>query len=407
MKKARSYWRFLTILLLVLVTGLGGTGVAVAAEAQRDVSLTTAYPDITIVKNQTVSLPILVTNRGEVDERLDIKVSTVPEGWVVDLLNNLSSSRYSVRGLYLTVDEGSLVVYFQAKPPAGAAVGEYVFVIEALSHDEIVQSSLQITVAITEQATVLSRVNLITEYPDLAGPSDSSFEFKVTLTNDSSDDRTYAFSAEAPPQWEIFFRPAFGDKIITSLGMKAGDSEDIKVDLFPPLYALPGTYSATIKATSGEVEGSAVITVTLLEKEVELTPDIEILSLTGRVDTEAIAGKETHFSILLTNRGSGKTEAINFYASKPEQWTVTFVPQRVPIMQPGESREIDIFIMPPSKAIAGDYMLTLRANALGVADTMDLRVAVGSSTVWGWLGLFIVLLVIAGMVTLFWRMGRR
>ena len=189
--------------------------------------------------------------------------------------------------------------------------------------------------------------------------------------------------------------------------MEAGDSEDFKVDVFPALYALPGTYNITVKVTSGEVEGTTDITVTIMEEEVELTQEIEILSLTGRVDTEAIAGKETHFSILLTNRGSGKTEAINFYASKPEEWSVTFVPQRVPIMQPGESREIDIFITPTSKAIAGDYSLTLRANALGVADTMDLRVAVGNSTIWGWLGLIIVLLVITGMVTLFWRLGRR
>lgn len=407
MKRGRLFYRWLVILLLTLSTGLAGTGVAIAAEAQRDILLTTTYPAITIAKNQTVSLPVTVTNRGEVDEQLDIEISSLPEGWVADLRSGLSADSYRVRGLYLTIEEGSQVVYFQAKAPAGTAVGEYVFVVDAVSSDDVIHSSLQITVMIAEQEATVSRVHLITTYPDLAGPSDSGFEFKISVTNDSSDDRTYSFSAETPPQWDVSFRPAFEDKIISSLGIKAGKSEDIKVEIIPPLYALSGSYKTTVKAVSGEVEGNIDLAVNVIEKEPELTQELELLSLSGRINTEAIAGKETHFSLLLTNRGSAGLEDINFFSSKPDQWLVTFVPQRVTSMQPAESREIDVFITPPAKAIAGDYSLNLRANAVGISDVVDLRVSVGNSTVWGWLGLFIVLLVIAGMVTLFWRLGRR
>jgi uncharacterized membrane protein len=38
---------------------------------------------------------------------------------------------------------------------------------------------------------------------------------------------------------------------------------------------------------------------------------------------------------------------------------------------------------------------------------MELRVTVRSSTAWGWIGIGVIVVVIAGLVTLFIRMGRR
>lgn len=407
MSQVRSSYFFLVIMLLTLVAGLSSAGMAAAAEVERGISLSTTYPSITIARNQSVTLPIKLADRGQVDEQLNISISSAPEGWVADLLNKEAGDSYRVRSLYLVVGEEPRLIYFRAKPPAGVEPGDYIFLVEAVSRDGVVRSSLKITIGIEEKVTVLGRVTLTATYPDLRGPSGESFEFKIAVTNEGSEDQTFSFSAEAPRDWEVTFHPAYEQRLISALGVKAGKSEDIKVQLTPSLYVSPGTYFATVKAASGNIEGAVKLTITVFEKERELTKELEMLTLTGRLDTEAIAGRETYLPLLVTNRGSAELERINFYATKPEGWTVTFTPQTIPSMVPGESREVAVVIMPTSKTIAGDYSLTLRGNAIGVADSIELRVTVGQSTVWGWVGLAIVLVVIAGMVTVFWRLGRR
>ena len=64
-------------------------------------------------------------------------------------------------------------------------------------------------------------------------------------------------------------------------------------------------------------------------------------------------------------------------------------------------------ITPPAKAIAGDYVTTLRANARGESASATFRVAVATSTQWGIIGVGIIgaaLLILVGAVA---RFGRR
>jgi uncharacterized membrane protein len=63
-------------------------------------------------------------------------------------------------------------------------------------------------------------------------------------------------------------------------------------------------------------------------------------------------------------------------------------------------------ITPTAKAIAGDYVTTVRANARGDTSSQTFRVAVQTSTQWGIIGVAIVgiaLLVLVGAVAWFGR----
>jgi len=69
---------------------------------------------------------------------------------------------------------------------------------------------------------------------------------------------------------------------------------------------------------------------------------------------------------------------------------------------------IDAVIKPPRETIAGDYVVTMIANSSGLANReFELRVTVLTPTVLGWVGIVIVLVVIAGLAVLFRRLGRR
>jgi len=99
---------------------------------------------------------------------------------------------------------------------------------------------------------------------------------------------------------------------------------------------------------------------------------------------------------------------MTFSSTKPEGWEITYTPKEIDSLGAGLTQEVDVVITPPDKTIAGDYGITLRGLAeQGLSDTIELRVTVLTSTIWGWVGILIVVVVVAGLAVLFWRLGRR
>ena len=62
---------------------------------------------------------------------------------------------------------------------------------------------------------------------------------------------------------------------------------------------------------------------------------------------------------------------------------------------------------PQGKTIAGDYMINFKADTGTISQTMDVRVTVLTPTIWGWVGIIIIVVVIAGLAVLFMKLGRR
>jgi uncharacterized membrane protein len=55
----------------------------------------------------------------------------------------------------------------------------------------------------------------------------------------------------------------------------------------------------------------------------------------------------------------------------------------------------------------GDYSVGITADAGKVQKNLELRVTVRARPVWGWLGVLIILVVVGGLVFVFYRFGRR
>ena len=76
-------------------------------------------------------------------------------------------------------------------------------------------------------------------------------------------------------------------------------------------------------------------------------------------------------------------------------------------LAPEQNREVQALVTPSEKAIAGDYVATLRASSRGENTSGQFRITVATSTVWGAAGVGIIaiaLLVLVGAVA---RFGRR
>jgi uncharacterized membrane protein len=80
---------------------------------------------------------------------------------------------------------------------------------------------------------------------------------------------------------------------------------------------------------------------------------------------------------------------------------VTFNPDKIENLNPWDEREVEVVIKPPPKTIAGDYMTTLEFNSDPQTSieppSLEIRVTVGTSTKWGWIGAGIVIAVVVGL----------
>ena len=173
------------------------------------------------------------------------------------------------------------------------------------------------------------------------------------------------------------------------------------------LYPEQGEYICTFRITStdGVVDETMELTARVTDRyEVSIASGLT----DGNLNPKVTAGKEYHFPLLLYNASTTNIEDVAFTVSKPDDWEVTFDPETINSVESGVMEEIDVIITPPGSTISGDYIVTIRANSEQYTpDSIKLRVTVQTSTLWGGAGVAIVVAVIAGLIVMFMRLGRR
>lgn len=271
------------------------------------------------------------------------------------------------------------------------------------------------SLVISQPATILAqdespgeeKIELTTPYTKLEGTSGTSFEFEVELNYQGSEARVFDLVATGPKNWTVYITPSYPkDKRIRDIRLEPGKAygEKINVTAIPPFWLMPepGEYQITLEATSGEIKGTIELTAVVTAKyDLSLTPTEE------RYNTSATAGKDNYFPVLVANEGSAPIDNITFSSNKPGGWTIEFLPDKVDSLIAGNFQTIDINIKPPPKTIAGDYKITLIANGKQARDNMDIRVSVETPPVGQWVGVGIIVLVIAGLAVIFMRFSRR
>jgi len=259
-----------------------------------------------------------------------------------------------------------------------------------------------------EQPPPEEKLELICKYPTFEGKSGDSFTFEVELKWLGSEARTFDLALiDVPPRWSAMIMAGYPEKKISVIGLEPEMEypEGVKVE-FAPLFGElpePGDYTVTLELSSGDIKEAIE-----LKAVVTTVYRFAFYTATGRLNTEVTAGEENHLSIIAANTGQAVIGKIDLLSSKPSGWTITFSPDEVESLEPGLAQEVDVIIKPPAKTITGDYMVTMQAITKDLSPReIELRVTVLTPTVWGWVAILIVLVVIAGLGVIFWRLGRR
>jgi len=255
------------------------------------------------------------------------------------------------------------------------------------------------------------------KYPIQSGTADSGFSFDVDLKYVGGEEsQLFDLSAEGPSGWLVRVQQSVaGTKELPAVVLDPTQTyggEKVVVIAVPPYWVItePGDYNIRLQAASGDLAGSIDLTAGITARY-----EFKVETDTGLLNTKATAGKESHLTIVVSNTGTANLDKVMFSSSKPsgigdERWDIIFTPDELEGLKPLEEHEVNVTIKPPSKTITGDYMITLRTNSdplTSRSPELKIRVTVGTSTKWGWIGAGIIVAVIAGLVLGFRKLGRK
>lgn len=361
--------------------------------AYKGLWISTPYPSVGVAANESVELDLTLRNSGMPPQRVTLSAPGLPAKWNALFLGD----GRPVDSAFLAPDS-SVDVTLRVAPPEGVKPGVYQFRVAAQSDGG---NTFNLPIELKIGQSLPARLALATELPSLRGSPTSTFSYDVTLINESGRDAVARLDAAAPPGFRVTFKEGYGSQELTSIPVKPGEKRDLKVSVDPG-EAQAGIYEVGIRASTDE--SNAQLTLAL---DVTGQPDLALAGQDGRLSAEANAGKATQLTVFVENTGTAPARDIKFSSSQPSDWKITFKPESIDELPPSERQEVTAMLTPSSKAIAGDYMVTLRANGDGASQSSDFRITVETSTIWGIVGLVVIAASVVVLSLAVMRFGRR
>jgi uncharacterized membrane protein len=360
--------------------------------------LTTQDAAVGAAPGKAITFPVDVFNNTPKQERIKLSVVTAPKDWAPVFQDR----GYDVTEQDLLPGKDNTVT-FQVTPPTGAAAGSQRISLQATT-DDGQTAKLDLGVTISGSAGG-GNLKLTTDYPLLKGASGTKFEFKATIANNTGKDNTFGLSATSPGNdWQVFFQPSFDTKQISSTPVKSGATADVNVEVQSPATAKPADFPISVKVSDDAGDTASVdLKVTIIGNY-----KVDLTTPTQQLNTNATAGQAKTLQVIVANTGSAAVQNLSLSATGlPSGWTMTFQPDKVDSIDPGTVRQVQATLTPAPKAIAGDYSISLSASSTQASINKDFRVTVETPTIWGWVGIGIVVIVVGGLVWMFASYSRR
>ncbi|HZP99349.1 MAG TPA: NEW3 domain-containing protein [Reyranella sp.] len=389
--------RLLAVLaLLVMPVCLVGQAIAAEPPAPPPVKglwLLTEYPSQTVRPGEIANVRFKLQNSGLAPEQLNLSVTGTPPGWKIDILGGGQPVAAAMAAL-----NESVSLQLRVDVPKDAKPGSQYVVVHAKGPTQSIDLPITLTIANETPA----KLTIKSKLPSLMGTPKSSFDYTLSVANDSGKDLTVALSAQAPSGFQSTFTEGYGSNEISQIPIEAGQSKDIKIKVTPPRDVKAGTYPVNVRVAAEGATAEQKVTL-----QISGQGKLALSTKDGRLSGEATVGKTSDFTLVLSNDGTAPVEDIEMSGSVPNEWKVEFTPKNIASLAPNEKKEVHAAVTPSDKAIAGDYVSTFRANGKGESSSADFRITVTTSTIWGIVGIGIIavaLLVLLGAVA---RFGRR
>jgi len=379
------------IFLLVSLIALTGPIPARAQEGQ-GLLLFSDYPARVAELGETVTFNLTLRLTASTPQTVYLDVQGLPEGWEA----TFRGGGNVVRAVFVEPGKDA-TVSLRVVVPENAPGDTYRWTVVARGEGSSAQFPLEVTVA----AKLPPRLSLSVDLPTLRGSATTTFRYDANLKNEGDEETTVNLQASAPQGFLVSFR--YIGQEVTSLPVGANESKRISIEARPYAQIPAGTYPIEVVALGGESEDRVS-----LVAEVTGQPDLIIRTPDERLSTQVYTGRETPVQLVVQNNGSAPALNVELSASAPSGWSVRFEPERVLEIPVGQRVEITMHVKPADKAVAGDYMLTVRARPQdGGYESADFRITVLTSTLWGVVGILLIAVAVAVVGWAVMRFGRR
>jgi len=379
------------IFLLVSLIALTGPIPARAQEGQ-GLLLFSDYPARVAELGETVTFNLTLRLTASTPQTVYLDVQGLPEGWEA----TFRGGGNVVRAVFVEPGKDA-TVSLRVVVPENAPGDTYRWTVVARGEGASAQFPLEVTVA----AKLPPRLSLSVDLPTLRGSATTTFRYDANLKNEGDEETTVNLQASAPQGFLVSFR--YMGQEVTSLPVGANESKRISIEARPYAQIPAGTYPIEVAALGGESEARVS-----LVAEVTGQPDLTITTPDERLSTQVYTGRETPVRLVVQNNGSAPALNVELSASAPSGWSVRFEPDRIQEIPVGQQVEVTMHVKPADKAVAGDYMLTVRARPQeGGYESADFRITVLTSTLWGVVGILLIAVAVAVVGWAVMRFGRR
>lgn len=384
--------RFLVLFSLLAGLMFGLASPVFAQEGISGLTLSTSYPSMVVGIGETVTLNMEV--ESAVAQTVGLSVNGLPNGWISEFRGGgrIIASIYTENG-------NSARVELRVTTPATMRAGTYEFTVVAQGQNERTEFPIEFNVKDKAPA----RLSFETDFPTIRGGSESAFNFSVNVKNEGDDDLSVSFTSDAPREFVVTFKSAGKDITNLPTDIKAGSS--VKIDIAAtPLTALAvGTYPFTLTAQSDTVTAS-----TQLTAEVVGQPQLTLTTPDGRLSGKATINKQNQIKLVLRNTGNSPATGVKLSVSAPSGWEVNLNPETVVEVPANQEVEVIADVKPTDNAIAGDYVVTFRAQPnQSASKSVEFRITVQTSTLWGAVGIGLIAVAVAIVGMAVTRFGRR
>jgi uncharacterized membrane protein len=360
--------------------------------ADDGLELTTPFPAVAVAPGSQVQFDIAVAS--DQTAVVDLELAGAPTGWTA----SLRGGGNIVDAVSVTPDEPG-EIRLDVDVPADATAGTQSLRITGVGGG----ARDVLTVSIRVDAEAAGDVSLTTSTPVLTGSSDATFSFDLQFQNDTPQDVTLSVTASGPTGWDVS-AALTGETQAASTVVEAGASQNVTVTVNAAPDAAAGQYPIAVEATAGDRSVTTDLGIEITGSySMTLSTPGDLLSASGS------AGAATTQAFEITNTGTAPLSEVKLTASPPTGWEVTFDPESLLTIAPGDTGTITATITPSTEAIAGDYVVSFTADAAegGAEGTAQIRYTVETSPLWALVGLGIIVLILGGLFWVFRTYGRR
>jgi uncharacterized membrane protein len=384
-------------LLALVSTAFLAAAPAIAADTPKDVKglfLLTDYPAMSVQPGTTSTVALRLQNYGLNPERYSLSVGDVPPGWSATLLGGGQPVAAA-----MPATDASVSLQLRLEVPATAGMGTKTLTVKAEGQGG---TSVTLPIAVTLTKELPAKLKVEAPLPALRGTPKSTFDYQLTIKNDSGRNLTASFVADAPKYFETNFTENYGSQQLTSIPIDAGQSKDVKLHVRPPSIAGAQRYPVNVTVSAEDASAK-----TSLSLEIVGQPQLTVSSREGLVSAKAEAGRSSTVPIVVTNTGTAPADSVELSATPPTGWKIEFNPKTIEHIDPGKDAEVQAEITPTATSLAGDYQAGIRATSRGEAASTQFRVTVATSSTWIMAGAGIIGVAVLFMVAAVARFGRR